>query len=346
MEIKSLTGIRGFAALWVFFLHAMWGREGGYLETLASFGGAGVIVFFVLSGFILSLNYDGKAFTYGTFLQARIARVYPLHLVTLLATAAFAAWGYTELPPTDGAYTFLLNVMMVQSWGFTPFVSWNQPAWSISHEFFAYLLFPVFISPLMRLKAWQAVIVSLFLAYLCQGGFSVPFSWAQQLGFIGEIRQFSHGASLVQFFVMFVIGCMAFWWSKTFRPGPLTSDCLVFAGLGLLLHSTLVSELALPNHIVVLSSVLIIIGLRDNEGMGRALFGNPLAHFLGKISFALYLSAPMVEYMLKFYIYPLSLVTNLAVSLIVATLLHFLIETPAQRFVRSFRAKPKLIEGV
>lgn len=42
------------------------------------------------------------------------------------------------LSPSDNSYAFLLNVFLIQAWGFTDLVSWNQPSYSISTEMFAY----------------------------------------------------------------------------------------------------------------------------------------------------------------------------------------------------------------
>ena len=58
--------------------------------------------------------------------------------------------------PSNNSYNFLLNVFLMQELGFTYLVSWNQPAWSISTEMFAYLLFPFLISFMQRLSIINA----------------------------------------------------------------------------------------------------------------------------------------------------------------------------------------------
>lgn len=108
--------------------------------------------FFILSGFVIALTYAdhiaGPA-DYRRFLGRRIARIYPLHLATLLI---FALAGHLALSrgfafdrPEYFAPRWLWeNLLLVQAWGFVPHRTFNGPAWSISAELFVYLLFPVF----------------------------------------------------------------------------------------------------------------------------------------------------------------------------------------------------------
>jgi peptidoglycan/LPS O-acetylase OafA/YrhL len=61
-DIPALTGLRGFAAVWVLTRHYTNGTEGnGFWSDIAFHGGAnGVMIFFVLSGFILSHVYRNQ----------------------------------------------------------------------------------------------------------------------------------------------------------------------------------------------------------------------------------------------------------------------------------------------
>ena len=83
-RIEGLTGLRGYAALWVLLLHFTYNWDSGSaVRQVAAHGAYGVIVFFVLSGFILSYVYAGTfakgvtAGSYRRFLWHRFARVYP-----------------------------------------------------------------------------------------------------------------------------------------------------------------------------------------------------------------------------------------------------------------------------
>jgi peptidoglycan/LPS O-acetylase OafA/YrhL len=164
-DVSSLTAFRGLLALWVVVGH-FWVPVTtlvpalGFLDPVASRGQLAVPAFFALSGWVLSLNYAERfrmldLRSFADFLALRLARVYPVHFATLLAVAAtFAAsmatgrapghpQGYS---PTD----FVLNLLLAQAWVAFPVHSWNYPAWSISAEWFGYLLFPGSIHLLHR----------------------------------------------------------------------------------------------------------------------------------------------------------------------------------------------------
>ena len=126
-----------------------------------------VDVFFVLSGFVMALTY-GRVLTvdpsprhYASFLLARFARIYPLYVVV---TIVLVLTQRTGLPPDalHHGYTIAIvsNLALVQAWGLTGSVIY--PAWSISTEVMAYLLFPLF---LVLVRRWRfgcnvAVVIS------------------------------------------------------------------------------------------------------------------------------------------------------------------------------------------
>lgn len=118
--------------------------------------GRWVDFFFVLSGFVIahvaleSLAADRRGAT--AFMIRRIGRIWPLHVVILgayavyeLAVLAANRAGLLQDPQafTDRMSPHLLpsNILMIQSWGPSDKTSWNGPAWSISAEFAAYLIF-------------------------------------------------------------------------------------------------------------------------------------------------------------------------------------------------------------
>lgn len=152
--IPALTSLRGIAAWCVVIYHF---REylpshcPDWLLALIAQGYLAVDLFFILSGFVLALNYAesfrGSLGGALGFYRLRFARIYPLHFVMLmlfilnpLAIALLSASGDTSEYQWD---YFVLSVFLVQNWGFSTSLAWNVPAWSISTEMFAYLVFPV-----------------------------------------------------------------------------------------------------------------------------------------------------------------------------------------------------------
>ena len=115
------------AALWPFYDH----------------GGLAVQFFWILSGIVFMRVYAPIADTVTAtdFALRRFARLYPLHLITLLLMAGFngvnlAIFGQPLLPTND-AYHFVLQLFLASDWGFEAGHSFNFPIWSVSMEIVA-----------------------------------------------------------------------------------------------------------------------------------------------------------------------------------------------------------------
>jgi peptidoglycan/LPS O-acetylase OafA/YrhL len=126
--------------------------------------------FFVLSGFVVTHAYGEKIKSVralGIFVVRRFGRVWPLHaamLVAFLSVEALrslalllaypAAAAPFSLPPAQPA-ALLRNLLLVQAFGFDKSGTFNLPSWSISTEFYTYILFAIFC--LIRPK-WQTIV--------------------------------------------------------------------------------------------------------------------------------------------------------------------------------------------
>lgn len=174
--IAALTGIRAIAAWWVVFGHFQEHLAAlfpfcKHLVLITHRGYLGVDLFFCLSGFVLAHNYLQKFRVvrpreYGQFLWLRLARMYPVHLFTLLllmlGVLAAGLLNYKlNMPGRLTGIDFVRNLFLVHAWGFAPDVSWNGPAWSISAEWFAYLLLPFIAAVVIRMtraaSLWSAI---------------------------------------------------------------------------------------------------------------------------------------------------------------------------------------------
>ncbi len=172
-EIKALSGLRIVAAVWVVLFHfrpLLEQAAPGFRSALAPIlncGAQGVDLFFILSGFVLTWNYldrMGESWSWRAtlrFLWLRLARVWPVYLVTMHLAALWIIftlhvghippepWSSTGSTPSD----YVRQVLMVQLW-FVPFFdgsSWDGPAWSISAEWLAYLMFGVLVLVIFRI---------------------------------------------------------------------------------------------------------------------------------------------------------------------------------------------------
>ncbi|MBN8806913.1 MAG: acyltransferase [Sphingomonas sp.] len=149
----NLESLRFLCAILVTIVHIPWPTS---LKAVPFIPEAWLFVdfFFVLSGFVIAMNYRDRLQSLGSvkrFLIRRFFRLYPLHLVTLLAMAALIAARNlvgtpgSEIGPAtvtkDWSWLVPLNLTLLQAMGFTNRQILNAPSWSISTEWFAYCTF-------------------------------------------------------------------------------------------------------------------------------------------------------------------------------------------------------------
>jgi peptidoglycan/LPS O-acetylase OafA/YrhL len=161
-KFDALTSLRGIAALCTVLAHliVIWGevfpalREQSLFRDFALHTYLFVDFFFVLSGFVMSHAY-GRHFahavgvgSYLRFLRARFARVYPLHLLLLLVYVGLAAIGLKQTQENPD-WSIAAHLVLLHAMGFFSHTTWNQPSWSISVEWWTYIVFP-FAVPLAR----------------------------------------------------------------------------------------------------------------------------------------------------------------------------------------------------
>ncbi len=337
-EILSLTGIRGFAALWVAVMHYTWGAghggEGIWYQ-IAKYGFSGVLIFLVLSGFILAHVYSsfGRGVSkgaYTSYLYKRFARIYPLQLLTLLAALGLSYVGVRALQAGDTPFSFVLNLLLLQAWGFINDFSWNGVSWTISVEMFAYLWIPFLILALGRAPRFIAVgVLVAAILFLREG---IYYKLMRSTGVDLTTLNFFYGHFLVQFSAV-IIGGVALHRALSGLQWPAwISSILVIAGLAVLFYACTVP---LQNWLMMSGAVLIITGLKNDDGVGRLLFGNPISVLLGNVSYTLYLIHALLNITIEHFMPSLPLLPRLALALICAVAIYYAFEKPAQSWLRS-----------
>ncbi|UZJ59811.1 acyltransferase [Pseudomonas sp. KU26590] len=206
-RFTTLDSFRGVFALLVVFHHLH--VVGAFIE-LPFFRRAEILLnfFFVLSGFVLAHSYGLKSqFGFKRFVISRLFRLYPLHIVMLLVFILFegvrwAAYekGFTlNNVPFTGLFDpseILPNLLLVQAWTpLTETMSFNYPSWSISIEFYIYMLFGALclLSLRSRFLMFACVTVVAFTMIFSE---NEPLVWRAMLGlscfFAGNITYLAY----------------------------------------------------------------------------------------------------------------------------------------------------------
>lgn len=151
MQIKSLTSLRFFAALLVFLSHnqLVLSENSGLQKVVNQIslnGYVGVTIFFILSGFILTLNYSRNIDFFRLdnikfFYISRFARIYPMYFFALIITLL------SHFKNSQSTSGWLIHALTLQTWSadMNFAFAFNGPGWSVGVETFLYLCFPFFL---------------------------------------------------------------------------------------------------------------------------------------------------------------------------------------------------------
>jgi peptidoglycan/LPS O-acetylase OafA/YrhL len=365
-EIKALTGLRIFAAVWVVLfhfrplLHEAAPEFSSALAPILNCGAQGVDLFFILSGFVLTWTYiDKMGKTWSTratlhFLWMRLARVWPVYLVTLHLAALWIIFtlyvGHipSENVPTLTAISYIRQLFLVQLW-FQPYFdgsSWDGPAWSISAEWLAYLLFGGLILIIFRLARatrartllWLAFAVTLppVMFLLATGHFYTPWSWLPRI-----LMQFTAGA----------IACAAV---RRLNPSDRTRTIAGVAGVVLVgaivgalywFDAHPIPDVIDSGGVLDLLFVPLVVTLAIGTGTLPSLLSLRVLTYGGQISFSLYMVHEIVHTAWNWAVLQFELTLAgpagiwlllgvFAVAFGCAAALYHLVEEPARRWMR------------
>jgi len=304
-EIRSHTSLRGWAALMVVFVHFRSflhpSIDPDEITFFLAKGYLWVDFFFILSGFVMSYVYDiehpQRHSIQDTFhyLIARIARIYPLHFISLVATLLFFItvalinWQLEKESCCvfDGslrnAESLVANLFLIHAWGMFDWVTWNLPSWSLSAEFFCYLIFAVLLTLDSENRKLALVALSctavLFYCLCLATGSDVDENFR---------------LSIVRAASAFTIGIMLFLGRKVISViSERSLTCIqIVASIALLLalHFGLADVLS-----IALMALIVLITWEDRGYLCNCLTTRHI-HTIGLLSFSIY----MWHYLIKF----------------------------------------------
>ena len=162
--------------------------------------------FFILSGFVMAHVYARlPALDYGKYINRRLFRIYPLHLLTFLSLVVIAivgtASGYQATNPERYDFdTALLHLTMVHAWFFDPVITFNVPSWSVSAEWFVYLLFPLFFIMGRNVRPGLLLLAAIGLAGLWYVGTLITTGYSYP-----NLEGFAIIRSFVDFFIGYAL---------------------------------------------------------------------------------------------------------------------------------------------
>lgn len=270
-QIEIITELRGFAAACVFLFHLVCVSNGyisgEYLRAVFQYGKYGVQFFFVISGFVIPysmLRADYRVSDFFRFFQKRIVRIEPPYLVILALTVLFLYVRSIADPGRPAGQMPSWQQVMLHIGYLIPFSRYGWLSivfWTLAIEFQFYLLFslayPVFVSG--RWLRWGIYALLTATCFL------------------------SRDAGLF------------FYWSPIFLMGIHTA-LLKLKRIGIveywltiaILFGVIVYRLGWPTSLFALSAILVIYFQPDIKSR--------LLHFLGNISYSLYLSHTLIAF--------------------------------------------------
>lgn len=352
-QTQFLTGIRGYAALGVILVHCTGAFKGHneYLDNLLNFGKYGVVAFFVLSAFSLSISMHNTPpntrRNLAHYFNRRFWRIFPLYAITSAAVWALINYSEILLTPSAADYSSLADIVMhmtfLNAFNHEYANSIIGVEWTIQLEMMAYLFLPILYYATKK-HSWK---MGLFITIAL---FAVGKQESLSESILPENQTFfNHDWSLWKYFFAFYIGTLAFN-RITAAPAPALSTKQATAiSYGLIAFLPIYGTFYPSNEnlIVTLWVIGLIYTLLGVENGPRVIFENkPILH-IGKISFSVYLLHMPIYHLtmpaLEAHLHPVpAFIVFLAIVVAASTLTYKVIEEKCMQVGEAlFRASQK-----
>ncbi len=354
-EIRSFDGLRGFAAILVVVYHFTPVRsDATMLSRALERSATAVDLFFVLSGFVMALTYGGlfaervSGTALRLFIGRRVARIYPLYIAVTLLIGVLVATGHSS---RGQAATLLpiaaANVALVQEWFGMP--SLDFPAWSISAEWGAYLVFPLLVPLLLREAPLARVAAIAAIAAGATGLVQIdPRLSPEVIGRGGGGGRNEALGAAIQCLADFTLGIICFRGAATGlgRRVALGGRAAIPI-LALLLTLFVAPASPVFTALAVVLFPVLLLSLAADRGPVASILTSRVAGRLGAWSYAVYLLHPALigprarlASLLTRHAVPHAGVVATAIAMTVllplASVTYALIEVPARELVRSW----------
>ena len=355
--LPALTGLRFVLGFWVILHHLTskgmlldaWTRSlPDGLQNLMHGGYLAVQSFFLLSGFVLARTYAATHWNRRSltkFAMARVARIYPAYLLSLVMIAWFAGEFllYSTRTLSQKAAVLTDYAFVLQGWTGSLNVGWNTPAWSLSCEFFFYLCFPFLFlwlgrGGLLRILPTLAVC---FVTPLILARLGVPPVWKP----IHHMADFVAGIATARIYAAIIESRMR---TMTLRHLGFWLTAIGFVGGAafVIRPHVLDGSVMTLNTVLRPLNVLLLIGLATGGGFIVRLLSTDTVGYLGKASYSMYiLHIPLLWWFSRYTFYrwgttppAWTAVVFIAAVIGVSIAAFEYVETPANQWIRNWTA--------
>ncbi len=297
--ITSLTPLRGIAALMVSIFHFNYivaNFVNHKYTLLIDKSYLMVDLFFVMSGFIMLHVYGSKfAHTitktdFSKFIGARFARIYPLHFFTLLISVAIFYGLHEPENPIDDPLAIPTHLLLLHSFGIHKIFTWNVPSWSISAEWWAYMIFPLLVLFLNRFKNNGIIILSIISITMY---FSILY-FLPRVNFFEPALPVEHNLEVtydygyIRGIAGFIAGMITYMgFQKKIILKYFNND---FISILLIVATTLLLHFGVNDLLIIVCFLPLVLTIAANKKSIFRLFQFRLLQYLGDISYSIYLT--------------------------------------------------------
>ena len=345
-HIRALDSLRGLAAVVVVLHHCAMTKpglhewlDGTYVLRPFIAGPSAVYVFFVLSGLVLYLTFEGKdGFYYPSYLAKRITRIWlPLVAAVLLSAmlyigirpqpiASLSLWfndrSWSEFP---SAKLILGHLLPLNPWRYQTL---DNVIWSLVHELRISIIFP-FIALTVRYDTRVALGGSLAIV--------LASFYALDHNMPGVIVQM---ASTMRYVLLFAVGAAIARHRDRVQQSWATplGRYFVYVAVGVGLTLVSLQDDTLLTDLLISSGAILLVGVALSCDLDTILH-KPILIWIGKVSYSLYLLHVLVLLTIVHLCYGrlptiILLITVPLLSLIVAGISFRFIERPSMEMGR------------
>ena len=339
MEIRKLNTLRGVAALIIVISH--YSNHSNLWHKTLGFGAGqlGVMLFFLLSGFLMSYLYLGKAFNSREvyyYVLARFARVAPLFLLVVLCSYLLQKLQITGI---------LYNIPDKESlFSHITLLSGTSVLWTIPAEVQFYLIFIFLWWFWWKQRTQLYILITFLMVILVFSGFP---------RFEGSLSGIPYDIALIPSLPYFIMGLVfGQLYNKWKVPDDLSNRLFIVSlFLILLLYPKMFHAITGYYHgmwrdsrtlfAVSLFFFMIIFLTPDDD----PLIANRIGDFLGKISYSLYLLHFPVLYQIKHLAIKspeLFLPVFLCLSILISYISYLVIENPSRLLIKTIASRNRM----